>query len=231
MTKITQPPECGLTLIRLFESYSNKAYPDPKTGGKPITIGWGSTRDLNGNPFKLGDVISQTQADILFIDECEDILEELYEIPYYDEMSAEQVGALMSFAYNLGKHFYGSGGFDTITRRLKNREWHLVPDALLLYVNPGTNVEAGLKRRRKAEGELWTSGLKSKKTTITAKVPTFLKKKMVQSSALSNTEKVSVPPGKKFSILNSGIGDSKHTAVALDYNMGAWFVFNDHWDL
>jgi hypothetical protein len=29
----------------------------------------------------------------------------------------------------------------------------------MLYVNPGTNVEAGLKRRRLAEGLLWTSGL------------------------------------------------------------------------
>ena len=30
-----------------------------------------------------------------------------------------------------------------------------VPKALLLYVNPGSSFEAGLKRRRQAEGELW----------------------------------------------------------------------------
>jgi hypothetical protein len=30
----------------------------------------------------------------------------------------------------------------------------------MLYVNPGTNVEAGLKRRRLAESKLWIEGLK-----------------------------------------------------------------------
>jgi hypothetical protein len=34
-----------------------------------------------------------------------------------------------------------------------------VPDALVLYRNPGTNVEAGLKRRREAEGRLWLQGM------------------------------------------------------------------------
>jgi GH24 family phage-related lysozyme (muramidase) len=41
---------------------------------------------------------------------------------------------------------------------LKNKEWDLVPDALFLYRNPGSNVEAGLARRRKAEGEAWKKG-------------------------------------------------------------------------
>jgi hypothetical protein len=42
-------------------------------------------------------------------------------------------------------------------KRLKNKEWDKVPDALYLYRNPGSNVEAGLARRRKAEGKLWNS--------------------------------------------------------------------------
>ena len=63
----------------------------------------------------------------------------------------------LSFSYNLGARFYGSSGFNTITRVLKNREWDNVPNALYLYRNPGTNVEAGLARRRKAEGKLWVS--------------------------------------------------------------------------
>jgi GH24 family phage-related lysozyme (muramidase) len=40
---------------------------------------------------------------------------------------------------------------------LKNKEWSKVPDALYLYHNPGTNVAEGLKRRRVAEGKLWSS--------------------------------------------------------------------------
>ena len=63
--------------------------------------------------------------------------------------------ALISFAYNLGAGFYGSSDFNTITKVLKNKEWSKVPEALKLYRNPGSNVEAGLLRRRTAEGKLW----------------------------------------------------------------------------
>ena len=135
-----------------------QGYPDPLSGNLPITIGWGSTRDLNGKPFKLGQKISQKVADDLLISQIKnEFLPKLSKIPYWSEMSDGKRGALLSFAYNLGASFYGSGDFNTITKRLKNKEWDLVPDALYLYRNPGSNVEAGLARRRKAEGECWKS--------------------------------------------------------------------------
>ena len=136
-----------------------QAYPDPLSGNLPITIGWGSTRDLNGKPFKLGQKISQKVADDLLINQIKnEFLPKLSKIPYWSEMSDGKRGALLSFAYNLGAGFYGSGDFNTITKRLKNKEWDLVPDALYLYRNPGSNVEAGLARRRKAEGDAWKKG-------------------------------------------------------------------------
>jgi putative NIF3 family GTP cyclohydrolase 1 type 2 len=70
-------------------------------------------------------------------------------------MDDNQRSALVSFAYNLGAGFYGSAGFETITRCLRDRKWSEVPAALELYRNPGTNVETGLLRRRRAEGKLW----------------------------------------------------------------------------
>ena len=135
-----------------------QAYPDPLSGHLPITIGWGSTRDLNGKPFKLGQMISQKVADDLLINQIKnEFLPKLSKIPYWSEMSDGKRGALLSFAYNFGINFYGSGNFSSITARLKNKEWDKVPDALYLYRNPGSNVEAGLARRRKAEGKLWNS--------------------------------------------------------------------------
>lgn len=134
------------------------AYPDPLTGGLPITIGWGSTRDFDGNFFKLGRVITQKYADTLLeFDLRHRFLPSLQSIPYWSEMNENQQGALLSFAYNLGTRFYGSANFNTITRVLRNKEWSKVPDALYLYHNPGTSVEVGLKRRRVAEGKLWIS--------------------------------------------------------------------------
>jgi len=152
-------PAAGVALIKEFEGLHLEAYPDPLSGYLPITIGWGSTKDVDGSPFELGDKISREKADLLLEQQLKynylNILERT--IPYWDEMNSNQQGALLSFGYNLGPSFYGSNGFNTISRVLKEKEWHKVPDALYLYRNPGTAVEAGLARRRIAEGNLWES--------------------------------------------------------------------------
>ena len=145
-------------MIKGFEGCHLNAYPDPLTGGLPITIGWGSTKDFNGQPFKMGRKITQEYADKLLMFDLEQrFLPPLQKIPYWSEMTDGQRGALLSFAYNLGAGFYSGSNFNTITKCLKNKEWDKVPDALYLYRNPGTNVEAGLARRRKVEGKLWIS--------------------------------------------------------------------------
>jgi len=152
-------PMMGIKLIKEFEGCHLKAYPDPLSGNLPITIGWGSTRKKDGSPFKLGDQITQQEADELLISQCKNqFIPALQKIPHWGEMSDGKRGSLLSFAYNLGAGFYGGSNFNTITKRLKNKEWDLVPDALYLYRNPGSNVEAGLARRRKAEGESWKKG-------------------------------------------------------------------------
>ena len=152
-------PMMGIKLIKEFEGCRLNAYPDPLSGGLPITIGWGCTRKKDGSPFHLGDSITQAEADELLIDEAKKhFLPALRKIPHWNEMSDGKRGALLSFAYNLGAGFYGGDNFNTITRVLKNKEWDKVPDALYLYRNPGSNVEAGLARRRKAEGEAWKKG-------------------------------------------------------------------------
>jgi GH24 family phage-related lysozyme (muramidase) len=152
-------PAAGMELIKEFEGLHLEAYPDPLSGNLPITIGWGSTKDIDGSRFELGDKISREKADLLLDQQVKynylDVLEKT--IPFWDEMNDNQHGALVSFAYNLGARFYGSPNFNTISRVLKEKEWSKVPDALYLYRNPGTSVEAGLSRRRIAEGDLWNS--------------------------------------------------------------------------
>jgi GH24 family phage-related lysozyme (muramidase) len=145
-------------LIKEFEGLHLSAYPDPLTGGLPITIGWGSTRDLDGKPFDPERKIAKEYADKLLMDDIQNrFLPALCKIPYWNEMTGNQRGALLSFAYNLGAAFYGGRNFNTITRILKERRWNEVPKVLEMYRNPGTKVEAGLLRRRKAEGKLWMS--------------------------------------------------------------------------
>jgi lysozyme len=148
----------GIKLIKEFEGCHLKAYPDPLTGGLPITIGWGSTRDFDYTPFKRDRVITQEYADrLLEYDILNRFLPKLSIIPYWSEMNENQQGSILSFSYNLGADFYGNSNFNTITRVLKEKKWNEVPKALELYCNPGSKVEAGLLRRRKAEGKLWMS--------------------------------------------------------------------------
>ena len=146
----------AIALIKEFEGVHLSAYPDPLSGGHPWTIGYGTTRYSGGTPVKRGDRINMIEADMLLRLEVDRIAEKLRTtVPHWKVMDDNQRSALVSFAYNLGAGFYGAAGFETISRCLRDRDWAAVPAALELYRNPGTNVEAGLLRRRRAEGKLW----------------------------------------------------------------------------
>jgi GH24 family phage-related lysozyme (muramidase) len=149
----------ALKLVKEFEGCRLEAYPDPLSGGDPWTIGYGTTRYQDGRRVSRGDKINAIEADLLLRQEIDQIASRLrVAVPYWVEMADHQQCALISFAYNLGTSFYGASGFETISRKLREKDWAAVPAALLLYRNPGSNVEAGLKRRREAEGKLWSGG-------------------------------------------------------------------------
>lgn len=146
----------ALEFICKFESLELKAYPDPDTKAEPWTIGYGITRYPDGSSVRKGDTLTGEKAALYFRFEVYETLHSLGKtIPYWNEMSANQQGALLSFAFNSGKNFFGSTGYNTISKRLRDKDWGKVPEALLLYVNPGSTVEEGLTRRRKAEGLMW----------------------------------------------------------------------------
>ena len=150
------PPE-AVDLICEFEGFVPTPYND---GVGVATIGYGSTFYADGRRVDYSDsAISEPEARQMM----ESIAEKNFwnvlktTIPYWDEMSNGQRGALLSFGYNLGAHFFGSPGFNTVSACLRDRAWDEVPNAFRLYVNPGTAVEAGLRRRREAEIKLWNS--------------------------------------------------------------------------
>jgi GH24 family phage-related lysozyme (muramidase) len=140
-------------LISQFEGCHLNAYLCP--AGVP-TIGWGSTRYPDGSSVRLGQSITQQRADEFLTLEIERIAKVLEEsVPYWDDMNINQKSALISFGYNLGAYFYNSSGFATISRVLTSKAWDEVPNAMYLYRNPGSHFEAGLARRRIAEGDLF----------------------------------------------------------------------------
>lgn len=232
MTATIEIPKSGLSLIKRFEGCVLDAYADPATGGEPWTIGWGSTRGIGGGPIKKGDKISTEQANTLLINSIQSVyLPAIQKIPFFAEMSEEQRGALLSFSYNLGANFYGNSNFTTISRYLSSKDWDRVPDALLLYCNPGSDVEAGLKRRRTAEAALWSAGIEKfrhSKRLIVAQSDTLLKKEPLQAFELSEKSKITVPAGRSYTIVNS-VEEGTHVKVTIDHGAGTWYIYKPHW--
>ena len=146
----------ALPLVQEFEGCHLTAYPDPETNNEPWTIGWGTTVYSNGTKVKKGDTITQTLADDLLLERLQkDEIILSKRIPYWYSMNNNQKAALISFTYNCGSSWFGSNGFNSLTKVIAERNYSKVPEVLMLYVNPGGPTEAGLRRRRKAEGDLF----------------------------------------------------------------------------
>lgn len=160
-------PRAGIELIKKFEGYAEAlpdgramAYADPLYGWEMPTIGYGTTRYPNDSQVKPGDTITQIEAEDYLIHHVhQSCRSALKQIPTWDRMNLNQQGALYSFAYNLGSGFYRGFNFDSITRvcdspdRWQDHAW--IAAQFVKYRNPGSSVEAGLRRRRLAEAELF----------------------------------------------------------------------------
>ena len=165
----------SVKLIKDFEDLELEAYPDPAHGWSVPTIGYGTTVYPGGTIVRPNDIITESLAEEYLMDYVENKILPVYErkIPTWSLLNDNQKSALVSFGYNLGPNFYGLEGFDTITKALSSKDFlGDVPDALMLYVNPGTNVEEGLKRRRRAEANLWNQPLPSLFSSKTKAPPT-----------------------------------------------------------
>lgn len=138
----------GERLIKSFEGLELEAYPDPGTGGKPWTIGWGHTGAV-----KPGDVITEAEADRLF-DEDTDRFEAAVDRLTRGIATDNQFDALVSFAYNVGE---GDGGLKTSTLlQLHNEGDYAGAAAQFARWNKADGrVMKGLTRRRAAEADLY----------------------------------------------------------------------------
>lgn len=146
--------DAGLATIRQFEGFRADAYPDPgSSNGLPVTIGYGSTRDEDGRPIKLGDTITRERADELLRHEVaatEREVERLVTVP----LTQPQFDALVSFAFNVGT---GALDASTLRRKLNAGDYAGAADELLRWDKNDGRVMAGLSRRRRAERELFLS--------------------------------------------------------------------------
>lgn len=140
--------EPALRLIREFEGCRLQAYKCP---AGVWTIGWGATRLMDA-PVRSTDTISQQLADELLQREVETLFGPgvFTLLPLTKSWKPEQIGAIVSFAYNLG---LGALEESTLRKRLLAGEepCKVVREELPKWVHAGEAVLAGLERRRAAE--------------------------------------------------------------------------------
>ena len=92
------------TLIKCLSGAYQADSGEIRVNGKPVTIGWGSTRDFEGRPIKMGTVWTQAECDRK---KAEDMaaFERSVAKALGDALAATsqpQFDALVSFAYNIG---------------------------------------------------------------------------------------------------------------------------------
>ena len=145
----------GIALIQKFEGYEQTTYPDPAPGNKglPVTGGWGTTRDEDGKPLRLGVTWPRERWLALFKRDMQKYADEVSEALGDAPTSQKQFDALVSFHYN-------TGAIDraTLTRFHKAGRYEAAADEFRKWNKGGGKVLAGLVRRRAAEAALYRSG-------------------------------------------------------------------------
>ena len=148
-----QVSDAGIELIKSFEGFRANAYPDPKSGGDPWTVGHGTTKFPSGRPVKKGDYVTPAQAEMYLREDVKKFassVDALVTVP----LKQCQYDALVSFVYNLGATNFRKS---TLLKKLNAKDYKGAADEFLRWVSPGSSVEAGLRRRRTAERAMFLS--------------------------------------------------------------------------
>lgn len=136
----------GRRVLEYFEGRRNDAYPDPATGGEPVTIGVGHT----GPEVHMGMHWTDDQIDEALSNDL-DRFEHGVEL-LAGELPQGQFDALTLFAFNVG---IGNLTSSTLLRKLKEGDLSGVSGEFAKWDKAAGKSMKGLRRRRAAERELF----------------------------------------------------------------------------
>ncbi len=138
--------QAGIDLIKEFEGFVDHAYPDPGSGGEPITIGYGHTGGV-----KLGETCTRAQAEEWLREDlrfAEAAVDHLVTVP----LEQHQFDALVSFTYNCGQ---GALGQSTLLKLLNAGNYNATPVQFDRWNKGPNGPMPGLTRRRAAERKMF----------------------------------------------------------------------------
>lgn len=140
--------------VKRWEGLKLTAYPDPGSrDGTPYTVGYGHVSDGHLKVYR-GLTISPKQAEDALeydLNETAAKVDELVKV----ELSDNQFGALVSFAFNVGT---GAFAKSTLLKKLNKGDYAAVPSEMAKWVNNDGKKMQGLVNRRAAEAGLWAKG-------------------------------------------------------------------------
>ncbi|HGL5836875.1 TPA: lysozyme [Serratia marcescens] len=138
----------GRTFIKGFESLELKAYPDPGTGGKPWTIGWGHTKGV-----KPGDRITLEQAEAFFSEDLA-VFELTVNSSIKRAVTQNQFDAMVSLAFNIGGPNFAQS---TLVKKFNIGDMQGAAAEFPKWRNSAGKVMPGLVKRRAEEREMFLS--------------------------------------------------------------------------
>lgn len=142
-----QTCERGVSLIKSFEGLRLSAYPDPATGGEPVTIGYGHTGGV-----KMGTTITEAKATEYLRSDLRRFERAVAKLA--PKTTQGQFDALVSFAFNVGE---GNLSSSTLLKLHNAGDYAGAKGQFARWNKAAGKVMAGLTRRRAAEAELYAS--------------------------------------------------------------------------
>jgi len=145
-------PDEAVGLVKEFEGFSERAYQDPVG---VWTIGYGSTRDFNGQPVSaLTLPITEAQACVLVRRDMTNAALACAR-SVTAPLTPDQTSAIIDFIYNLGEGNFRSS---TLLKKLNAKDYAGAAAEFDKWDMAGGKVLAGLLRRRQAETALFQKG-------------------------------------------------------------------------
>ena len=154
--KATNLGSKGEALIKEYEGCRLTAY---DLGDGMITIGWGHAEPKGQTSLVAGVTTwSQSQADSQFLKDIPPYVNAVNSY-FTRSFNQNQFDAMISFTYNVGTGVFANDNWD------KNASNSYITESMANYINRGSAFEAGLRRRRQAEINLFNTSVSSGETT------------------------------------------------------------------
>lgn len=143
--------QAGIDLIKEFEGFRSKAYPDPGTGGAPWTVGYGHTSAAGPPKVDPGLMVTAEQAEDILQSDLKRFEQSINEL-VHPKLTQNQFDALVSFVYNVGISAFAKS---TLLKRINADQFDQVPAEFMKWTRAGGKELPGLVRRRRAEVKMW----------------------------------------------------------------------------